>query len=105
MWTLAFASGAIGPSIEVVRKIRLPETIGDEWPRPGIAIFQRTFLESLHSSGRSFSAEIAAAPGPRHCGQSPARAKATRRQESARSAAPAERPHGGRGRYVRGFML
>ena len=36
-------AGAGPPSIDVVRKIQSPQTIGDEWPRPGIAVFHATF--------------------------------------------------------------
>jgi len=35
----------------VVRKIRSPQTIGDEWPRPGTVTFQITFSVSDHLSG------------------------------------------------------
>ena len=55
--------------MEVVRKTFLPQIMGDEWPRPGISAFHRTFLDSLHSIGRFFSLDMPLAPGPLHCGQ------------------------------------
>src|ERR1043165_424340 len=69
MCVIAFAPGTTGPSIEVVRKIFFPQTIGEECPRPGISVFQIIFFEPLHSSGRFFSLETPAPPGPRHWGQ------------------------------------
>src|SRR4029453_9536911 len=69
MWVTAFAPATMGPSIEEVRKILLPHMIGDECPRPGIAVLHWTFFVWLHSSGRFFSIEMPLPPGPRHCGQ------------------------------------
>src|SRR5215210_1097423 len=57
------------PSSAVVRKIFLPQTIGDEWPRPAIAVFHFTFFASLHSVGSPVSVETPWPAGPRHCGQ------------------------------------
>jgi hypothetical protein len=39
------------PSPAPVRKMRSPKTMGEEFPLPGTATFQRTFLEPDHSSG------------------------------------------------------
>src|SRR5258708_2276377 len=72
MCTGAPAPAITAPSIPVVRKMRLPETIGEECPRPGMGDFQSTFLAELHSSGKFFSSEIPLPAGPRHCGQSAA---------------------------------
>src|SRR5215475_10192379 len=55
--------------MDVVRKILLSQTIGDEWPRPGSAVFQTTFLSAPHSTGRFRSSETPRLRGPRHCGQ------------------------------------
>src|SRR5262245_66338981 len=55
--------------MDVVRKILLSQTIGDEWPRPGSAVFQTMFLSAPHSMGRFFSSETPRLCGPRHCGQ------------------------------------
>src|SRR5258705_4824307 len=65
----AFAPGTSGPSIAVVRKILLPQTIGDECPRPAIGVFHLMFFVALHSVGRFFSSEVPCPEGPRHCGQ------------------------------------
>src|SRR6185295_7974827 len=61
--------GITSPSSAVVRKIFLPQTIGDEWPSPSIGVFHLTFFVSLHSSGSPFSADTPWPSGPRHCGQ------------------------------------
>ena len=57
------------PSTAVVRKIRLPHTTGDEWPRPGMGVFHSTFSDALQVSGRPVSAETPWPFGPRNCGQ------------------------------------
>src|SRR5262249_38895562 len=50
------------------------QTIGDEWPRPGMSAVQRMFFAGPsadatdHSIGRLFSSEMPSPPGPRHCG-------------------------------------
>src|SRR5688500_19778893 len=68
----AFAPGTTSPSIAVVTKILLSQTIGDEWPRPSIGVFHLMFLVVLHSAGKFFSVEIPEPSGPRHCSQLPA---------------------------------
>ena len=57
--------------IAVVRKMRSPQTMGVEWPRPGIGVFQRMFVPSAssQSSGGSPSGATPVASGPRHAGQ------------------------------------
>jgi hypothetical protein len=64
-----FASATTGPSIEVVRNILLPQTMGEEWPRPGMGVFHWTFFVPLHSVGRFFSSDTPWPDGPLHCGQ------------------------------------
>src|SRR5690349_10134615 len=68
----ALAPGTTAPSTAVVRKMRLPQTIGDECERPSIAVFHLMFLVGVHSDGRFFSFEMPEPSGPRHCGQFPA---------------------------------
>src|ERR1041385_6320471 len=65
----ALCPGTSSPSTAVVTKIRLPQTIGDECPRPGRAVFHFMFFAAVHSEGRFFSSEIPCPEGPRHCGQ------------------------------------
>src|SRR5678816_2865464 len=65
----AFAPGTTSPSTAVVTNTRLPQTIGDECPRPGIAAFHLMFEVGVHVAGRFFSVEIPEPSGPRHCGQ------------------------------------
>src|ERR1044072_689962 len=65
----ALCPGTNSPSTAVVTKIRLPQTIGDECPRPGIAVFHFMFLAAVQSEGRFFSSETPCPEGPRHCGQ------------------------------------
>src|SRR5260370_20058919 len=50
----------------VCRNRRLPQTIGDEWPLPGMLIFQRMFSLSLHWTGTSLSAAVPVPLGPRN---------------------------------------
>src|SRR5262245_43046369 len=51
-----------------VRKILSPQTIGDDQPRPGMPVFQATFLVVSQVSGRL--EPLATAPcAPRNCGQ------------------------------------
>src|SRR5580765_7795246 len=69
MCLTAFAPGTTAPSIAVVRKILLPQTIGDECPRPAIGVFHLIFFVVLHCVGRFFSSEVPCPDGPRHCGQ------------------------------------
>src|SRR5947209_20451249 len=55
----------------VVRKMRSPQTTGQEWPRPGIGVFQRTFLPAGTSQvvGGNCPSATPVAPTPRNCGQ------------------------------------
>src|SRR5713226_8588717 len=53
----------------VSKNTRLPQTIGDADPRPGISTFHRRFFVSLHSVGGFADRETPVAYGPRHCGQ------------------------------------
>src|SRR5262245_59125233 len=53
----------------VVRKIRSPQTMGEECPRPSTGVFHFTFLVALHSVGNPFSVETPWLSGPRHCAQ------------------------------------
>src|SRR5262245_22394860 len=62
-------AGAGPPSMSVVRKTFLSQMIGCENPRPGSAVFHRTFFVSPHSVGRFLSFETPCASGPRHWGQ------------------------------------
>src|SRR5690349_11223521 len=75
-----------GPSTAVVRKSLLPQTIGDECPRPAIAVFHLMFLVELHSRGRFFSSETPWPRGPRHCGQLSNTVKAQRMRTRANTA-------------------
>src|SRR5262245_4607026 len=59
----------MSPSMAVVRKMRSPQTMGEECPRPSIVAFHFTFLVALHSVGNPVSFEIPCPSGPRHCGQ------------------------------------
>src|ERR1041385_8844689 len=61
--------GIASPSMAVVRKRRLPQTIGEDRPRPGMGVFQAMFLVLLHSVGRFLSGATPVLCGPRHCGQ------------------------------------
>src|SRR5258705_9891902 len=69
MCLTALAPGTSGPSIAVVTKIRLPQTMGEECPRPSIGVFHFMFFVPFHSVGKFFSAETPCPEGPRHCGQ------------------------------------
>src|SRR5262245_20490797 len=69
MCLTAFAPSTTSPSIAVVMKIRLPQTIGDECPRPGIASFHLMFVAVFHDVGRFFSSDTPWPEGPLHCGQ------------------------------------
>src|SRR5262245_21992762 len=51
-----------------VRKIRSPQTIGDDWPIPVSGVFQATD-SALHLSGRFVSVECPSPRGPRQRGQ------------------------------------
>src|SRR5437764_75512 len=54
-----------------------PVTIGDEWPVPGRAVFQRTFLVVDHCNGSFVSVDVPSPRGPRQQGQSAPCAVAT----------------------------
>src|SRR6185503_16406966 len=69
MCLTAFAPGTIGPSTAVVRKTFLPQTIGEEWPRPSIGVFHLMFFDAFQVVGRFFSSDVPCPEGPRHCGQ------------------------------------
>src|SRR5687767_4939309 len=83
-------SGITAPSMAVVRKTLLLQTIGDECPRPGIAAFHLMFFVGVHSSGRFFSSETPWPRGPRHCGQLSKKVKA----QTMRTRAPTDPPIG-----------
>src|SRR5436190_16316682 len=55
--------------MSVVMKMLLPQTIGEEWPRPGKAVFHLMFLSVLHSAGKLVSAETPVPSEPRHADQ------------------------------------
>src|SRR5436190_20571552 len=55
--------------MSVVMKMLLPQTIGEEWPRPGKAVFHLMFLSALHSVGRLVSVETPVPSEPRHADQ------------------------------------
>ena len=50
-------------------KMRLPQTMGVETPRPRSLTRQATFSVSLHVEGRFDSEDTPVSPGPRHAGQ------------------------------------
>jgi hypothetical protein len=50
-------------------------TMGEEWPLPGMEVFQRMFSVLPHLSGRFFSVEIPSPLGPRQAGHSSANKK------------------------------
>src|ERR671913_393479 len=79
----ALAPGTSAPSIAVVTKTLLPQTIGDECARPSIGVFHLMFLVGLHWEGRFFSVETPEPSGPLHCGQFPADAVSARRLKTA----------------------
>jgi hypothetical protein len=54
--------------IAVVTKTKSPHTMGLEFPRPGMSVFQRTFSVALQVTGASPTA-IPSATGPRQYGQ------------------------------------
>jgi len=68
-WGMAFAPGTTSPSMAVVRKRRFPHTTGEDSPRPGRAVFQRTFFVGLHSRGIPAPSAIPWPWAPRHAGQ------------------------------------
>src|SRR6266566_2317533 len=56
----------------VVIQTRPPDTAGDDHPRPGTGVFQRTLRDSLQSTGTPCSLEWPWPVGPRYCGHSSA---------------------------------
>src|SRR5262245_29310694 len=56
-------------SYAVVKKIRSPQTIGEEWPRPGTAVFHKIFSVADHLSGYPEPDANPCPEGPRHRGQ------------------------------------
>src|SRR5690606_17907327 len=74
-------------STQEVRKMRSPQTTGEEWPVPGMAVFQVTFSVSDHFRGKPFSALVPSPRGPRQAGQFSARAAG--REASSQSEATA----------------
>src|ERR1700752_54132 len=69
MCLIALAPGTTSPSTAVVRKTLLPQTMGDECPRPSIGIFHLMFFVGLHSCGRFFSSDTPEPSEPLHPGQ------------------------------------
>jgi len=69
----------------LVRKMRSPHTTGLEWPKPGIAVFQRMFLpdSTFHSVGGE-PAPTPLAEGPRNWGQFVSVAPAARAARASR---------------------
>src|SRR5579871_195492 len=59
----------------VVRKMRSPHTMGEEWPRPGTLAFHAICSSSLQCNGASPRA-IPSSFGPRQWGQSASPARA-----------------------------
>src|SRR5215471_17583554 len=55
--------------IALVTKIWLPQTIGDDQPRPGTSAFHATLIVVDQVVGSVSIAEIARPAGPRNCGQ------------------------------------
>ena len=49
--------------------MRSPQTIGEDMPVPGSAVFQATLVSGPQAVGTPLSAETPWPPGPRHCGQ------------------------------------
>ena len=60
-----------GSGTALVTKMRSPQTTGLEWPRPGIGVFQATFVPAATSqvSGGWPAASTPLASGPRNEGQ------------------------------------
>jgi hypothetical protein len=55
--------------VTVVTMTRLPQTMGQDQPRPGISVLQTMFSVTLQRSGSPVAADIPAEPGPRNWGQ------------------------------------
>src|SRR5262249_24078775 len=60
-----------------VTKTRLPKTMGDDQPAPGMSAFQRTLVLASHLLGRVLPCPTPAAAPPRKAGQLSARAAGT----------------------------
>src|SRR5260221_12678003 len=75
-------------STHVVRNTRSPWTIGDEWPTPGISVFQAIFSVADQWIGNAvFSSETPSRRAPRHMGQSSAKSGVTSRKVVTKPAA------------------
>src|SRR6266478_2369728 len=63
--------GASGATVLIaeVRKMRSPQTTGDDQPLPGISTFQTTLRVALQVSGSPGSSATPVDCGPRNCGQ------------------------------------
>src|SRR5947209_1603402 len=73
-------------SMHEVTKTRSPQTTGDEWPLPGISVFQRRFSPlsaPLNFRGTPFSAEVPSPRGPRQPGHSSAQTAVVRKRAKA----------------------
>ena len=84
----------LSPSLIAVETYRRsPQTIGLEWPRPGMSVFQRTFFDvaTSHSTGSGKPSATPTASWPRNAGQLVSlaafcpEAEATRRTDSSRA--------------------
>src|SRR5262245_12102446 len=60
---------SLPPAGDVCTNTRSPQTTGDELPRPGSGVFQRTPLVSDHWTGTPLSAATPVPLGPRKRGQ------------------------------------
>src|ERR1041385_1818708 len=78
-----FSEGSPLSGTALVMNTRSPQTIGLEWPSPGISVFQRMFFPDspFHSTGGD-PAPAPLADGPRNCGQSESDAKAAKANRS-----------------------
>src|SRR5258708_20825011 len=79
---------SVPSSLPVCRKIFCFETIGEEFPAPGISTFQRRFCFSPNSIGTPVSAETPVPFGPRKRGQSEAAAVSERSATQATAKSP-----------------
>src|SRR5207248_2071232 len=73
--------------MQLVTKTRSPLTIGEEWPLPGISVFQRRFSPlsaPLNFRGTPFSVEVPSPRGPRQPGHSSAQTAVVRQSAKAR---------------------
>src|SRR6185436_20873480 len=84
------------PSVAAVTKTLSPQTMGDDQPSPGSAVFQATFVDASHFRGRSASSTRPCPVGPRKRGQLPAAGVTQgRRTRSSSSAVFIEEPLSG----------